>query len=94
MHKRDCVEKFSDAMEAKLQKHDKDRGEDGWQYESSMWLADRIIAEFSELWEMLEQLNASEDETQIKKLQIKAQQECVDVANFAMMTWDNLRRNN
>lgn len=68
------IQKFAEAMENKLRKHDEERGETGWRGEGFAYLLDRLEDEVDELKNI---------ETDIDE-----KEECVDIANFAMMIFD------
>ena len=69
---------FACLMEAKLRRHDHDRGRKGWEDSDIMVLADRIDDERCELLRAL-QRDAAPD---------VIAGECADVANFALMVAD------
>lgn len=84
MKKRKVVREFSDEMEKILQDND-DKG--GWSESSTYYLLKRLDEEVKELKNALSStgvgyLHPIDD---ILK-------EAIDVANFAMMIWDNHRR--
>ena len=76
---REEVSNFAVEMEDKLAKHDDEKGENGWVYDTTFSLLERIKDEVTELERAL-------NSHQLKK----AMGECADVGNFAMMVWDNL----
>ena len=80
---RDAVKEFANAMEKKLQKHDHDRGVEGWKQDATAdllgWLKNEVVE--------LEVALISED-----KSNEEIGEECADVANFAMMIFDNHHR--
>ncbi|MCP4488980.1 MAG: hypothetical protein GY820_16960 [Gammaproteobacteria bacterium] len=82
---REFVNNFAEAMERKLQKHDDEKGDTGW-------LDNNCPVKFllSQLKEELEELEDSIAEVMPEH----ARQECVDVANFAMMIWSRIWTNN
>jgi len=73
---RPALQKFAEAMEIKLRKHDKERGEVGWHEEDFDYLFDRLQDEMEEL-------------AKVEGNSKYTQGECVDIANFAMMIFDN-----
>ncbi len=81
---RDSVKDFAEAMEAKLKTHDKDRGKHGWVGCDLYYLHARMR---EELYEYSRSVRDSSDGG-------GDMDELLDVANFAMMLWDNLRRQN
>ena len=75
---REQVKSFSKDMERVLKKNDEKHG---WDNLTIHWLLYRLKEETDELrMELTNQDKAS------------AMREAIDVANFAMMIWDNLRR--
>jgi len=80
---RPALTRFSDDMERKLRAHDDDRGDHGWCDESPRWLLERLK---DEVLELEYELNRPE------LLVPLATEEAVDVANFAMMIHDVLKR--
>lgn len=69
------IYQFARAMEIKMSKHEKDRG-DRWKNESIKWLFDRLTEEVNEANECIQNLNSS-----------KFCDELLDIANFAMMAY-------
>lgn len=84
MKLRSAVRAFAEAMERKLQQRD-DRP--GWESESLEWLANRLQDEQLEL-------DVVFDSTFIREAAFyrRIAEEAVDIANFAMMLWDNATR--
>ena len=81
---RESVQRFAEAMELKLRTHDKDRGKTGW-----LDIKDEdVIEDVFSLRSRIDQV--IEEETHIDHE--KALEEIVDVANFAMMYYDVLLR--
>lgn len=74
MYMRSGVFAFADAMEAKLQRHDGDRGPRGWANDTPGSLAERVHDEYLEL-----------NDAVLRQQWKRAAEEAVDVANFAMM---------
>ncbi|MBV2138547.1 MAG: hypothetical protein KUF79_17205 [Candidatus Thiodiazotropha sp. (ex Ctena orbiculata)] len=76
------VENFAEAMEAKLQTKDEERGEAGWMDKSCTvrQLKDAMVVEMRELHDAFDNCNSDE-----------LAAECVDVANFAMMIHSKLK---
>jgi hypothetical protein len=83
---RDCILKFAVGMEEKLQKHDDDYGEKGWETSNYFFLCNRIGQELKELLEYL----ISKDNTKENRERMK--KECCDIANFSMMIFDKLNK--
>lgn len=78
MKPRPAVQRFAQAMERKLRQND-DR--EGWEGCSYFYLLSMMEREVKEVRESLVDQDPKE-----------AQLEAADVANFAMMIYDNLRR--
>lgn len=76
---RPALQAFADAMEAKLRKNDAAKGVYGWQDMAPSEIRDRIHDELAEL-------DAAVDCLALERML----DECVDIANFAMMLHDNL----
>jgi|WetSurMetagenome_2_1015567.scaffolds.fasta_scaffold03410_5 hypothetical protein len=93
---KDCrheVKQFAIAMELKLRENDHKRG---WQDCDYEYLTDKIDIELEELVEALEAHTNYVGDSRTHKahvLGVEAQQEAVDVANFAMMVYDKLEHN-
>jgi len=84
---RKAVSRFAEAMENKLKKHDGDRGKDGWLDMTSCtpgWLFGRLTQERAELSLALDIRPYSKETRQ------RIREECIDVANFAMMIFDQM----
>jgi NTP pyrophosphatase (non-canonical NTP hydrolase) len=88
MPRKDIVD-FAEAMEAKMAKYDRSRG-DSWKEENFEFLMDRLDEERDELYEKsglemeFEMMSNDDLESLIK--------EAPDVANFAMMIWFQAKR--
>jgi hypothetical protein len=78
---RPSVLKFALAMEQNLRKHDTDYGIEGWKDCNSDFLFTRLLKEVTELHQSL---YAADDHS--------PRHEAVDVANFAMMIFDNFTK--
>lgn len=89
---RPSVQWFAEQMEEKLRKHDDDYGKDGWldPYCSFMQLKRGFNNEIIEFGRSLNQYIFND--STCAKLQEDAIKECADVANFAMMIADKIRR--
>lgn len=74
---RPSVQRFAEAMERKLRKHDADRGSDGWIDDDPHDLLERVHDEYMECAFALNRNGYR-----------KAHKEAVDIANFAMMVFD------
>jgi hypothetical protein len=74
------VKDFAFAQELKLRLHDKSRGDD-WKDETDKYLKMRLAEEMAEL----------ENDNFYRTLS-EVQDELVDIANFAMMLWNNIDR--
>lgn len=83
MKPRPVIQRFSEHMETVLEKHDAEKGTEGWLNDNVnvLWLFDRLWKEILELEAAMDDVN----ETGIKN-------EAADVANFAMMIWDRVSR--
>lgn len=80
------VEQFATLMEAKLAKHDGERGPRGWSGDGAMRLMARLRQEVEELERAL---TCGECGTKLQKPNpTKVASEAADVANFAMMVAD------
>lgn len=79
---RPSVEKFAQAMEEKLRKHDADRGPSGWSGDGVERLFDRLSDESNELFDAI-YVDDSADEVM---------SEATDVGNFAMMIFDEAEK--
>lgn len=91
---RPAVQRFAEAMEEKLRKHDETRGEDGWDGEEVGWLHDRATEELIEALRArvgAAAARAARDFSRGAELDTDAAAEYVDAANFCMMAFDVLR---
>jgi len=79
-----ALEFFAFAMEEKLKTKDDEKGESGWlnPHTTIHMLFARLYNEFEEARNAYEECNP-----------IELADECVDIANFAMMIRDRLKRN-
>lgn len=76
------VQSFACAMENKLKTKDDERGEEGWMTECTVkFLFDKCILEQRKMKESMDECNPD-----------KLMDECVDLANFAMMIHSKLLR--
>ena len=75
---RECIEKFSIAMEAVLRGNDDKRG---WEHDTLQSLFSRMLDEVAELSHGIDAGSIFD-----------IRRECCDVANFAMMIWDVTER--
>jgi len=82
---REPIKWFANQMEQSLQKHDEERGSDGWLNEDVSWLFERLEQEVKELSALIYKYNHSFLEV------APIIKECSDVANFAMMIADSVR---
>jgi hypothetical protein len=103
---RKSVLEFALAMEKKLQKHDDARGKRGWDGDTPRSLFIRIKQEITELEKVFDapqKIRSALDELNIftgtmlngiinKQYYTRTMDECADVANFAMMIFDNAQR--
>ena len=85
MKVRKQVANFAEAMEVKLKQNDH---KEHWSEESIDSLYDMLVEEKEELRKELAFAYRDPDDFDIEQ----AQEEAIDVANFAMMIWDNLSR--
>ena len=99
IRRRGAVRDFSEAMERKLRKHDGLRGRRGWECMSIHDLTNRLNGECAEL--IREQACLAharrihgEGAPATRTQGDLVQDECLDVANFAMMIHDNIARGN
>jgi NTP pyrophosphatase (non-canonical NTP hydrolase) len=87
MEPRKVVKDFAEAMEEQLRKNDH---KTGWDDCSPLWLASRLVAESAELIEAIEDGNLLDSGRQMYKK--AALREAADVANYAMMVWDQIQK--
>ena len=83
---REGLQWFAEAMELTLRKHDQNKR--GWKHLSAKWLTKRMVDEAGEARSACEAHRKSGSVVS----RDRAIRECADVANFAMMLADNLRR--
>ncbi len=81
---RSSLYEFALAMEAVLSSHDIMKGRDGWKECANGWLMAQMYRQFDALGM---ELRRSKEEFKLEY----AMKQAVDVANFAMMIYDNLR---
>jgi NTP pyrophosphatase (non-canonical NTP hydrolase) len=75
------VRAFAQAMERKLTERDEEYGEAGWRSDDAANMIGRLREEMGEVQREQRKINPE-----------GVMSELVDVANFAMMAWDLLRR--
>lgn len=79
---RPAVQAFAYAMEKTLQKHDEERGEDGWLHDCDVrGLIDFLDREIKELKQVFNDCSPAD-----------VLHECTDVGNFAMMIYSKILR--
>lgn len=83
---RDGLQWFAETMELTLRAHDHQKI--GWSHLSAKWITKRIVDEAGEARRACETYRKSGSVLS----RDRAIRECADVANFAMMLADNLRR--
>lgn len=84
MKPRPVIQRFSEHMETVLEKHDAEKGTEGWLKDdvNVLWLFGRLQEEILELKAAIDDVN-----------EINIKNEVADVANFAMMIWDRVSKN-
>lgn len=78
---RPAVQQFAEAMEAKLRTHDANKGPDGWRGADIDDLLCLFDGEVDEMNSVLVEEDGEPDR--------RIAEELIDVANYAMMIWDN-----
>ncbi len=80
---REPLKKFAEFQESVLKEHDNiKKGVAGWNKESIRTLFNKLVKEVNEL----------EHEIRFSSFSNNIPRECADVANFAMMIYDNVNR--
>jgi NTP pyrophosphatase (non-canonical NTP hydrolase) len=82
------VEDFAQAMEITLRKHDGMKGKIGWKNKSICYLFGYLTKEVGELGVLVQK---DFRDVQSEDL-LECMSECTDIANLAMMIYDNLKR--
>jgi len=88
MKVRSEVKAFSEIMEQKLKENDH---KSHWGNLENSWLIGRLKDELKELENAIYKAPSQDAEWQ-EKLDIELQRECADIANFAMMIADNVKK--
>jgi NTP pyrophosphatase (non-canonical NTP hydrolase) len=80
---RESINTFAVAMETKLRIKDDDLGTNGWLHDETSieFLVDRLKEEVEELLEVFNDCKPN-----------SMKEECIDVANFAMMIYDRISK--
>ncbi len=86
---RESLKMFADFQERILQEHDPKYETCGWKHTDIDWLLNRMKEEVFELEEWIKKW--TDNITSLDKCQNEIRRECADVANFAMMIFDNTR---
>lgn len=81
MKLRPSVQAFAEAMEAKLRTHDEAKGTEGWKHDRFDALDSHLLEEWGELREAIDSQFSTDS---------WVSDELIDLANLAMMIWDNL----
>lgn len=87
---RESVKLFADEMENILKQNDHKLH---WSFFSEHSLFLKLQIEMNELKEAIGYLDLEKSLIHEDKVKEAIKKECIDVANFAMMLWDNLEKN-